>query len=52
MPMMAVTGAFMVLSTLPGSRAGLSFSFAAFDFTKTMRIGHMLADVGPILARS
>ncbi len=39
----------MVLSTLPASSAGFSFSFAAFDLTNTIRIGHMLADVGPHL---
>ena len=50
--MMAVTGAAIVLSTLPSWRQGLSFSLAAFDFTNTTRIGHMLAEVGPNLASS
>ena len=40
------------LLPLPGASAGLSFSFAAFDRTNTIRIGHILADVGPNLARS
>jgi hypothetical protein len=52
MPMMAVTGAFMVLSTLPASRQGRSRSLPSGDFTKTTRMGHMLAEVGPIRARS
>ena len=50
--MMAVTGAFIVLSTLPASSAGFSLSFASRDFTRMMRMGHMLAEVGPIFARS
>ena len=51
MAMMAVTGAAIVFCTLPASRAGFNFSLAAFDLTKTMRIGHMLAEVGPILGQ-
>ena len=40
--MMAVTGAFIVFSTFPGSSAtGLSFSFASRDFTNTICIGHI-----------
>ena len=50
--MMAHTGAAMVFSTLPGASAGLSRSFASGDLTNTMRIGHVLAEVGPSLARS
>lgn len=46
--MMAVTGAFIVLSTLPGDRVGLSRSFASRLFTKTMRTGCELAAVGAI----
>ena len=52
MPRMAVTGAVMILSTLPASSAGFSRSFASRDFTKMIRSGHMLAEVGPIFARS
>src|SRR5689334_13373671 len=52
MAKIAVAGAFMVLSTFPASRAGLSFSFASLDFTNTIRSGHMFADVGPSFARS
>ena len=33
-------------------RGPASASFASFDLTNTIRIGHMLAEVGPILARS
>ena len=51
-PRMAVTGATSVLATFVGSRAGFSLSLASCDFTKTMRRGHMFAEVGPILARS
>ena len=39
MPMMAVTGAIMVLSTLPASSAALSFSLASFDFTDECALG-------------
>ena len=46
-----MTGAAIVLSTLPASRTGFSFSFASFDFTNTIRIGHMFAEVGPIFAQ-
>ena len=49
---MAVTGAAMVLSTLPGASAGRSRSFASAERMNTIRIGETLALVGPILARS
>src|SRR5438270_401082 len=52
MPRTAVTGALMVLATLPASRAGFSLSFPSADLTNTTRIGHMLAEVGPIRAKS
>jgi hypothetical protein len=47
MPMMAVTGAERVFSTLPGDMQASSRCFAAFEVTKTMRAGDELADVGP-----
>ena len=50
--MMAVTGALIVLSTLPASNAVFSFSLASFVLTKTSRIGQQLALVGPHLHRS
>jgi len=50
--MIAVTGAWMVLSTLPGVRAGRSRSLASRDFTKSTRIGLQFALVGPSIARS
>ena len=50
--MIAVTGACMVLSTLPGVRAGRSRSLASRDFTKSTRIGLQLALVGPSAASS
>src|SRR5690554_4487531 len=48
----AVTGAAMVFSRLPGDRAGFRRSFAAADLTKVMRMGSQLALVGPITVRS
>ena len=39
-------------STFDPASAGISFSFAEFDLTKTMRMGNELALVGPHLARS
>src|SRR5690349_18175689 len=50
--MIAVTGACMVLSTLPGLSAGRSRSLASGDFTKSTRIGLQLALVGPNAAIS
>ena len=50
--MIAVAGAAIVLSTLPGWSRGRSFSFASVERTKTIRIGDMFAEVGPIFARS
>ena len=47
-----MTGADMVLATLVGDRAGRRRSFAAGVFTKTTRIGWLLAEVGAILAIS
>ncbi len=49
---MAVTGAAMVLSTLPAISAGLSLALASGDLTNTIRIGQVLAEVGPSFARS
>jgi hypothetical protein len=46
--MMAVTGAALVLSTLPGERAGMRRALASGVRTKTMRAGQELALVGPI----
>jgi len=45
--MIAVTGAFMVLSRLPGLSAGASFSFASFVRTNTNRAGCVFMVVGP-----
>ena len=45
--MIAVTGAALVLSTLPGVSAGSSRAFASGVRTKTKRAGHELALVGP-----
>src|SRR6476469_7803956 len=50
--MMAVTGAVMVLSTLPAARQGLSLALAAGDTTKRTRIGQVLLLVGPHFAKS
>src|SRR5262249_17630904 len=50
--MMAVAGAFMVLSRLPSLRWGNSRSLPAFDFTNTKRAGKPLLAVGPISARA
>src|SRR5690349_12042285 len=52
MPRMAVTGAVIAFVTLPSARAGFSRSFAAGDLTKTIRNGHMLAEVGPNFVNS
>ena len=49
---MAVAGAFIVFSTLPSLRQGLSRSLASADVTKTTRMGQQLALVGPIFATS
>ena len=49
---MAVTGAAMVLSTLPGASAGLSSALASAPLTNTTRAGCELAAVGPMRARS
>src|SRR5690242_19477097 len=43
----AVAGAAMVLSTLPGARAGFNRAFASGEVTKTNRPGEPLALVGP-----
>ena len=51
-PMIAVTGAAIVLSRLPSERAGSSFAFPASLRTKMMRIGCEFADVGPMRAMS
>jgi hypothetical protein len=50
--MIAVTGAAMVLATLPAMSAGLSRSLAPRERRKTRRMGLELALVGGILARS
>ena len=50
--MMAVTGALIVLSTLPGASAGRSRSLACWLRTNTMRAGEQLALVGAIFMRS
>ncbi len=50
--MITVTGAAMVLATLPSIKQGLSFSLAASEVTKTSRAGEQLALVGAILTRS
>ena len=50
--MIAVTGAAIVLSTLPGDSAGRSRSFASRLLTKTKRAGQLLAEVGPHFRRS
>src|SRR5215472_9316535 len=50
--MIAVAGAVMVLSTLPGARAGRSRSLASGVTTNTNRPGKQLALVGPSRARS
>ena len=49
---MAVTGAFIVLSTLPCESEGRSLSFAAALRTNTTRIGWLLAPVGGMRASS
>jgi hypothetical protein len=46
-PMIAVTGAARVFSTLPGETQPSSFSLAAAERTKTIRAGDELAEVGP-----
>ena len=45
-------GAFIVFSTFPSLRDGLSRALASTDFTKTTLIGQLLAQVGPNFARS
>ena len=52
MPMMAVTGAVFVFSTLPGFMQASSFSLASGDLTNTMRAGEQLAEVGPHFIKS
>ena len=42
----------MVLSTLPALRCGFRRSFAAIDFTNTIRAGKPLLAVGAIFVRS
>jgi hypothetical protein len=49
---MAVTGAAIVLSTLPGISAPLRRDLAFALRTKTIRKGEALAEVGPIFASS
>ena len=46
-PMIAVTGAARVFSTLPGDTHASSFALAAGERTKTIRAGDELAEVGP-----
>ena len=46
-PMIAVTGADRVFSTLPADTQPSSASLAAAERTKTMRAGELLAEVGP-----
>ncbi len=48
----AVTGAAGVFSRFPPDSAGASFCFASCVRRNRKRAGHMLAEVGPILARS
>ena len=50
--MMAVTGAFMVLSTFAGESAGNSLCFASGVRRKRIRTGEQLALVGPHFMRS
>ncbi len=45
--MIAVTGAAIVLSRLPGLSAGFSFSLPSGVRTKTMRPGWEFTEVGP-----
>src|SRR6185436_11338637 len=45
--MIAVTGAAIVLSRLPGLSAGLSFSLPSGVRTKTIRAGCEFCEVGP-----
>ena len=52
MPMIAVTGAARVLSTLPGVTHSSSFSLASGEVTKTIRAGELLAEVGAHFIRS
>ncbi len=49
---MAVTGAVMVFSTLPGDSASFSFALPSAVRMKTKRAGEPLALVGPHLSRS
>ena len=46
MPMIAVTGAERVFSTLPGDTHSSSFALASAEVTKTIRAGELLAEVG------
>ena len=46
---MAVTGAAMVLSTLPALRCGLRRALAACDFTNTIRAGSPLLAVAHLI---
>ena len=50
--MIAVTGAAIVCSTLPGVSAGRSRSFASGVLTKTIRAGQLLRRVGPHFRKS
>jgi hypothetical protein len=50
--MIAVTGADLVFSTLPGETQPSSFAFASGERTKTIRAGDELAEVGPHFIRS
>ena len=50
--MIAVTGAALVLSTLPGVSAGSSRAFASGVRRNTKRAGQELALVGPTLMMS
>ena len=51
-PMIAVTGAAFVLSTLPEARAGSRRALASGVLRKRMRAGHVLALVGPCFMMS
>ena len=52
MPMIAVTGAERVFSTLPGETHSSSFALASGEVTKTIRAGELLAEVGAHFIRS
>ena len=51
-PMIAVTGAAFVLSTLPGESAGSKRALASGVRRNRMRAGHVLALVGPCFMMS